>query len=238
MSCPRNRVWDPARSGTQTAWFFFTHSWWPLLTLSMPVSASPETPCSEEALLRAAQAGQSWAWYRLVEAHQGMVYALVRRWGHQEDADDVFQEVFLRVHKYLKGFRHEASFKTWLHRIAMNTLKDWAKQKQSRAGFEVQEGSGEAARQPNAPSLDQFPAEVPDPHRILDDQVRLGIVRELFAELSAMDREILLLRDLAGHNYEEIANLLGLELGTVKSRIFRARKALMGLFVQKGLVHP
>jgi RNA polymerase sigma-70 factor (ECF subfamily) len=204
----------------------------------MLTSTAPDSACSEELLIRAAQDGQSWAWNRLVEAHQGMVYALARRWGQQQDADDIFQEVFLRVHKYLKGYRFESSIKTWIHRIAMNTLKDTGRRGQELAACEVQESRMEGASDSGRLGLDFFPAESLDLHQAMDDQARLRLVRDLFSRLSAMDREILILREMEDHSYEEIGERLGLELGTVKSRLFRARKALVQAMIKKGLVRP
>ena len=118
----------------------------------------------------------------------------------------------------------------------MNSLKDWAKQKQERAAHELQETLSESLQPVTCPPLDQFPADQEDPHRVLDDQARLNSVRAQFALLSPAEREILILRDLEDRTYEEIAHVLALELGTVKSRICRARKALVQVLIQKGLV--
>jgi RNA polymerase sigma-70 factor (ECF subfamily) len=193
----------------------------------------------DEAIIRAAQAGESWAWYRIVEEHQNMVYGLLRRW-RNHDVDDVFQEVFLRIHKYLKGFRFESSLRTWIYQIAMNTLKTWGKQKAKQEGQEIPESSL-GPRDPDEIQtgfLDSQPAEASDPIQALDHERRMATVRAVFASLPEREREILELRELQELSYEEIASVLSLELGTVRSRLSRARTALAHALQRKGVVSP
>jgi RNA polymerase sigma-70 factor (ECF subfamily) len=163
---------------------------------------------SDEELIGRFLRGDSPAFTMLVERHQQRVYNLaLRMLGRAEDAADATQEVFLTCYLKLAGFRGGAAFTTWLHRVAVNACYD-ALRKRSR-----ERPAGDEVEPPPAPDLAE--ASVTG----LDVQRALLTVPEEF-------RAVLILHDVQGVPYEEIAEALGAPLGTVKSRLHRGRVAL------------
>jgi RNA polymerase sigma-70 factor (ECF subfamily) len=176
-------------------------------------------------LIRQAQAGDIRAFEELVVIYQDkivtMSYYLT---GNQADAQDLAQEVFVQAYTKLRSFRQEANLGTWLHRIAINM---WSNM-QRRQKFPnllslddpVQTGEGEFARSVAADD----PAG--DPEEAFEGKELQESVRQALRSLSEEYRIVLVLREIEGYNYEEIAKITGCSLGTVKSRMSRARQAL------------
>jgi RNA polymerase sigma-70 factor (ECF subfamily) len=176
-------------------------------------------------LIRQAQAGDIRAFEELVVIYQDkivtMSYYLT---GNQADAQDLAQEVFVQAYTKLRSFRQEANLGTWLHRIAINM---WSNM-QRRQKFSnllslddpVQTGEGEFTRSVAADD----PAG--DPEEALEDKELQESVRQALRSLSEEYRIVLVLREIEGYSYEEIAKITGCSLGTVKSRMSRARQAL------------
>jgi len=195
------------------------------------------TSTQTDALVSAARQGESWAWFRLVEAYQGMVYAMVLRSGIQEPAEDVLQEVFLKIFKALDRFRGDSSFKTWVFQITLNTIHTHGRKASSeRALNDSALSTGHDDQEESEGFLDRLPdPALPDPPLELhQERMRLKL-REAFALLQPKEREILVLRELQELSYGEIAIVLHLEIGTVKSRISRARSSLHLLLCQLGV---
>lgn len=174
---------------------------------------------TEQELIRLAQSGQVLAFEALVEQHQARVYSLaLRMTGNRDDAADMAQEALLKAFLSLPSFRGGSSFGTWLHRITANVCLDEMRRRSRRP-------------QVVAERDDEVPAHVPaDPApgpelKILQQEERLAIERAI-AALPVEFRVPLVLRDIEGFSYEEIAEMTGLALGTVKSRIHRARLQL------------
>lgn len=176
-------------------------------------------------LIRQAQTGDIRAFEELVAIYQDkivtMSYYLT---GNQADAQDLAQEVFVQAYTKLRSFRQEANLGTWLHRIAINM---WSNM-QRRQKFSnllslddpVQTGEGEFTRSVVADD----PAG--DPEEALEDKELQESVRQALRSLSEEYRIVLVLREIEGYSYEEIAKITGCSLGTVKSRMSRARQAL------------
>lgn len=177
---------------------------------------------ADRALVTAAAAGDRDAFDQLVGRYQGQVVNLARAMtGSDADVDDMAQEVFVRAWRSLPAFRGEAAFRTWLYGIALNVIRTHrARRSKIRALFWT------------------APAESPDDplERVRDEDA--GIERKIMMrdaidralkQLPAELREALILRDVQGLDYREIAEALGLPLGTVESRIFRARQRLRPL---------
>jgi RNA polymerase sigma-70 factor (ECF subfamily) len=176
-------------------------------------------------LIRQAQAGDIKAFEELVVIYQDkiatMSYYLT---GNQADAQDLAQEVFVQAYTKLRSFRQEANLGTWLHRIAINM---WSNM-QRRQKFPnllslddpVQTGEGEFTR--SVASDD--PAG--DPEGAFEGKELQETVRRALRTLSEDYRIVLVLREIEGYSYEEIAKITGCSLGTVKSRMSRARQAL------------
>lgn len=145
------------------------------------------------------------------------VYRLALRCGlDAEEAEDGVQEVFLKVQRRIDTFRGEAALSTWLYQVALNTLLDY-RRRVGRAGraqtFDPAEGVETAA-------------EGPAPEELADRRERRRLVRAALDRLPLRFREVLVLRELEGLSYRDIARVLGLAQGTVESRIFRARERL------------
>jgi RNA polymerase sigma-70 factor (ECF subfamily) len=141
---------------------------------------------------------------------------------NQEDAYDITQEVFIRVFKSMKEFREEASFSTWIYRITKNACLDELRKRKNKATVSLDEDleteDGAIKRQVEDCS--------PGPDALYESMELRDIVRTAIELLSDEHKFVIILRDLQGFSYEEIAKVLECPEGTVKSRINRARKAL------------
>jgi RNA polymerase sigma-70 factor, ECF subfamily len=159
--------------------------------------------------------GDPAAFETLVSRHQHRVFGVaLRMLGNRADAEDAAQEVFLRAHRGLAAFRGDAKLSTWLYAIAARLCL-------SRLG----EGERRLIRA-NEDALARVADAEADPARQLEEDEREAALRRAIAELSDDRRMVVVLRDLEGLAYEEIAQVLGLELGTVRSRLHRARRDL------------
>jgi RNA polymerase sigma-70 factor (ECF subfamily) len=180
----------------------------------------PKEAGDDRALVRAAQRGDAQAFRALVERYQRRVVQLAL--GMVKDADeamDITQETFVRVHRYLPSFKGDSSFFTWTYRIAMNLSLDVQRRKARSERVEMGENDDaeiEAAMDPPSHAL-------AGPQRqALNEELR-GKIEEALAGLSENHRAILILREVEGLSYEELARVLGIRKGTVMSRLFHAR---------------
>jgi RNA polymerase sigma-70 factor (ECF subfamily) len=177
-------------------------------------------------LVKAFQNRNDTAFDRLVLKYQDAVFNLCYRFlGEHEEALDCAQEVFVKVFRSLKNFRMEAAFSTWLYRIAVNTCKNKVT-------------SLEYRRRKNLVWLDQPAAvderktavEIADctslPEKVLEQEDREAQIQRAINALPAEQKMVVVLRDIEGWSYEQIAERLGYRLGTVKSKLARAREEL------------
>jgi len=176
----------------------------------------------DEMLVRATQGGDRAAFQRLVERHQRKVYSLAC--GLLRDTDearDVSQDAFLRAYCGLGNFDGRARFSTWLHRIVMNLCLDRLRRRRPTVGYdESAEIEGGAGMDLRASRLGFDPGAA-----LLDKELRGGLVAAL-ERLSPNHRAVLLLREVDGLSYKEIAEVVGCAEGTVMSRLFHARKRM------------
>ena len=186
---------------------------------------------TEQELVRRAKDGDQLAFEQLVTDNEKRIYNLCRRMvGDQEDAAELTQEAFLNAWRGLPGFQAESAFSTWLYRLASNVCLDFLRREKRRKSLSL-----------TVVSLDQEEAvelESPDqryaPEGELERLEQRQAIRDGLARLSEEHRQVLVLRELSGLSYREIAQLLGVEEGTVKSRIARARGALRKVLVEEG----
>ena len=186
----------------------------------------------EKHILARARRGELPAFEELVRRHEKRVYAVaLRSSGSPEDAEDITQEVFLRAWRSIEEFRGDSGFSTWLFRITMNLCVDHARHKHAQPQTQPLVMGEEESERP-------LPDPAPPPEEHLDNS-ELG--RELAAaldEVSEEHRRIVLLRDVSGMSYTEIAEVLEISEGTVKSRLSRARIALRKVLLRRGNLLP
>jgi RNA polymerase sigma-70 factor (ECF subfamily) len=174
---------------------------------------SPSRPVADEAVdVALAQSGDHRAFERLYRAHLGRVYALARRMGGPEQADELTQDVFVRAWEKLGSFRGEAALGTWLHRLAVNLiLSQRARGGRERARFESVDDALEFRPAPTGLG----------PETAMDFETAVG-------RLPEGARQIFVLHDVEGYKHEEISGLLGIAVGTSKAQLHRARMLLRG----------
>lgn len=165
--------------------------------------------------------GDTEAFEALVLEHQNKVYSLALRMvGNEEDARDLAQDAFIRAFSSLSGFRGDSKFSVWLYRLTSNICIDFLRSRAKKRTVSMTWTDDEGD--------DAGELEIPDERFSPEAQLERTSVRESvqrgLESLSPQYRQILLLREVDGLSYDEIAQALGIEAGTVKSRIFRARK--------------
>lgn len=173
---------------------------------------------SEEQLIQRAANGDGTAFSELMAQHESRMYAVtLRMCANREDAQDCLQDAMLRIYRAIGSFKGQSAFSTWIYRITMNTCLDELRRRKSR----------------NASSLDNLlesgwsptdENDVPERHAIVSEQRRT--IDMAIAQLPEDMRAAVILRDIQGHSYDEIAAMLDANIGTVKSRISRGRERL------------
>lgn len=181
---------------------------------------------TELELVRAAAQGDEEAFASLVRQYENKVYHLaLRMCGNEEDAWDTAQEAFLAAWRGLPSFRGEAGFSTWLYRLTSNAAIDCLRRTKRQRG--------EASLDDGAVSLDAVETG-PGPQEAAEGAELQAAVDAGLMQLSDGHRQVLVLREIQGLSYEEIAGILSLDLGTVKSRLSRARGALRKILLKSG----
>lgn len=177
----------------------------------------------EARFIAALKARDERAFNALVARFQDRVYNLIRRLlGNPEEARDVTQEVFVSVFEKVDSYRGDSSIATWIYRIATNHAKNRIKYLSRRK--DRQRESLEAMLVP--PTASRLSASVPRPDQAYTREMVSRLVDRALGELDEEQRIVLVLRDVEGQSYEDIAEITGLQLGTVKSRLHRGRQRL------------
>ena len=181
---------------------------------------------------RKAANGDIDAYERLVRKYEKYVcttvYSVVRNY---DDSLDIAQEVFLKLYHNIGSFKEESSFSSWLYRIAKNSALDFLrKEKNTRQNISLvtESSDGEEVQMEIADTSDKS-----SPEASMLQKERNELLYSALNELSDEHKEIILLRDINGYAYEEITGILGIEQGTVKSRLFRARENLRKILSEK-----
>ena len=184
----------------------------------------------ESEIVRRVLGGDVNAFERLVTDYEKNVYSIaLRMTGNSEDAADMTQEAFIKAYNSLGSFRGDSKFSVWLYRIVSNVCLDFLRSRTRKptVSLSVEDDEGEEAQ------LD-VADESQSPELLLERSLTRDAVRRGLAQLAPDYRQILLLREIQGLSYEEISQALSLDLGTVKSRIFRARKKLCAFLIADG----
>jgi RNA polymerase sigma-70 factor, ECF subfamily len=180
----------------------------------------------ERDLVRLAQNGTEAAYEELIRRHQRRVTALVgsilRR---NEDVEDVVQQVFLKVYVSLKRFDLRAAFSTWLYKITVNECWDYLRKRKVRPlAYEADLSEEQVSRLDGIASADrppESPSERAEVKEVLD---------WMLAKLPEQDRQMLILKEIEGFSVHELAHAMGLNVNTVKVRLFRARGRIMDVY--------
>ena len=171
---------------------------------------------AKETLIKASQ-GDIKAFEEVYKASSSFVYNVALRVvNNREDALEVAQEVFLIVHHKLKDFRFESSFKTWVYRITANLAINYAKKNVRTKTVPFEESFGDVLVENNVESQ-------------IEREHQEQLVENLLAELNPDQRACVVLREIQGLSYEEIAKALNININTVRSRLKRSRERLLSL---------
>lgn len=180
----------------------------------------------EEGLINKASKGDAAAFEALVTKYEKGVYNLAFRLvSDRDDAMDIAQEVFLKAYQALPRFRGDSRFSTWIYRVCVNASLDHLRRKQKMASYSLDE--------PLSFKESPVTREIEDESGSVEDSVEtksLGqAVLAVLRDLEPQHRVIILLSDVKGYSYQEIADILGLCMGTVKSRLHRSRNMVRKL---------
>ncbi|MGB9780592.1 RNA polymerase sigma factor [Caldanaerobacter sp.] len=170
----------------------------------------------EEELLERARNGDDEAFSLLMKNYEKYVYNVILRIVEEkEEAKDIAQETFIKAYMNIKTFRKDSSFKTWIYRIAVNTAMDYLRRK-ARSKIDL------VATHKDGLEVKNFQM----PEEVIEQRLTVEMVRKEISKLPVDYKVALILKDIEGMSYEEISNILKINLGTVKSRIWRARNLL------------
>ena len=184
----------------------------------------------QEQLIALAQSGDRTAFTRLVQQCSQQVYNLAYRLsGNQADAEDLAQEAFLSAYKSIRQFKHDSAFSSWVYRITVNLWKNRVRHEKRRQFF--RHFSLDVSAQAEAPDTQKdLPAATPGPYEQLETADEQRAAMRALNQLAENERAVLVLGDMEQKSYQEMAELLKCPVGTVRSRLARAREHLRQAF--------
>lgn len=177
----------------------------------------------ENKLVNKAVKGDNSAFEALMEKHMGIIYNIALRMAaNQDDAEDMTQEIMIKIFRSLGSFKGNSKFSTWIYRVAVNTCLDELKKKKNKKHLSLDaEISGD-----DGENQIEIKDDSPSPEKLAEQNELRDMVAAAVKLLSDEHRAVIVLRDIRGMSYNEIAGILGCSDGTVKSRISRARAQL------------
>jgi RNA polymerase sigma-70 factor (ECF subfamily) len=191
------------------------------------MSAKAQEVAFDRILVDRFKGGDQSAFDEMVSRYWDRIYSMVNQLlRNSQDAEEVTQDAFIRAHRGLVNFRGESAFSTWLYQIATNLARNrywywWRRKRAQSVSFDAPIGADTEMT-----LAEIIPAEVETPGDITVGQEFVARIAQGMERLSAKHREVLILRNVKNLSYEEIAGILAISVGTVKSRIARARESL------------
>ncbi|HEX8846379.1 MAG TPA: sigma-70 family RNA polymerase sigma factor [Pyrinomonadaceae bacterium] len=194
-----------------------------------PIALNSLTAIADGDLVARAVTGREDGFEELVRRYQRPIAAYVYRMvGNYDAALDLTQEVFIKVYNSLRRYRSEFKFSTWIYKIAHNSAVDHLRRSGTREQSLVKEFEGEPRELP-------VESDRLSPEQEYAGKERREEIEQVVRALPAAYRELILLRHSRDMSYDEIAEVTGLPLGTVKNRLFRAREAMRQQFIERGI---
>lgn len=182
------------------------------------------TEAATTQLIKKAQKGDVRAFEQVVEQYYIKIYNIALGYmGNPHDAEDAAQDALIKIHNAIGGFRFKSKFSTWVYRITVNACTDRIRKKKT-AGSVSSEELGEA----------DLGADDRTPEAYAMKKEAVSVLRKAVSSLKEEHKTVIVLRDINGFSYDEIAKLTGCSVGTVKSRISRARTALKDALIEDG----
>jgi RNA polymerase sigma-70 factor (ECF subfamily) len=173
-------------------------------------------------LISSFKSGDKSVFEQIILNHQGRIYNLcLYMLGNRQDAEDAAQDTFIKAYKSLSKFKPYAFLYTWLYRIAVNTCIDYKRRPYFESLFRRPDTGEEM--------IIEHPSDLPSPERSYESKQIRGAIKKALKKLSPKLRAVIVLKEMEGLSYEEIADTLDVSIGTVKSRISRARGELKTL---------
>ncbi|HEX2924868.1 MAG TPA: sigma-70 family RNA polymerase sigma factor [Ruminiclostridium sp.] len=179
----------------------------------------------ENNLLQKARNGDTQAFEELTGGYYSKVYNICfRMLNNTEDACEQAQETFIKAFRYIKDFKGNCSISTWLYRIATNVCLDFIRKNKNKKVVSIEKSTFEDLQ-----LKDSLVSDIPGPETVAEVNAQRQAIREAMAKMSEKNRIIIILRDFMGLSYDEISETVKIPVGTVKSRISRARSELREL---------
>lgn len=183
----------------------------------------------EQQIIIQAQQGDMQAFETLITTYEKKIYGIcLRMMGNEPDAYDAAQEVCVKIWKQLGSFEGNAKFSTWIYRIATNQCLDHLRKRKQKDEISL--------FQTNSQTEDEWMIDVPSSEMSTEEQMDQKVLGEVIqqglGELKPEYREMIVLRDVMGNSYDEMSRILDVSVGTVKSRLSRARSALKKILMQ------
>jgi len=192
-------------------------------------------PDTEFELIKRAKSGDDAAFTELIVAYNKRIFNIgLRMLGSSEDAADMTQEVLLKIYRYLGSFRGDSAFSTWVYRITVNSCRDYLRAAYRRREMDFSDfgEDGEFEREFEVADISAVPETV-----YLEGEGR-NYLLALIGGLNPKYRIVIVMREISGLSYQEIADAVNISIGTVKSRISRARAALIDKIVADREQYP
>src|SRR5271167_1687862 len=189
----------------------------------------PPAPEEESELVKRARRGDLRAYDELVKRYQERIYATIYHMtSNHEDANDLAQDSFIKAYQALKSFKGGSSFYTWLYRIAVNKTINFLKQRKNKYHLSLNDLDFNAENDPDLVALISHKT----PQRDAGLSELQKKLNEALLKLSESHRMVVVLHDVQGQSHEDIAEIIGCNIGTVRSRLFYARQQLQGYLAE------